>query len=280
MPAFLDLTGTRVGRIAILKLVLPKGPRPRWECICDCGTKFTAGTSSLRSGRHNSCGCLHREICTKHGQAGKPGQWRTQSRAYRSWQCMKSRCLNENNEAFHHYGGRGITIDPRWIEFTAFIADMGNPPTELHTIERIDNNGNYCKSNCRWATHREQQFNRRNSRIVTFNGEHRAVAEWIQLLGLSEHRIRGRLKAGWDFEEAVTTPALGTKPEPIEMAGKRFGMLTVLEYANNADRLRRWLCRCDCGVEKIIVGKELRNGHTKSCGCNRGRPGVPQRRRK
>lgn len=119
---------------------------------------------------------------------------------------MLGRCTNPNNRDFVLYGGRGIRVCARWsASFESFLADMGERPTKRHSIDRIDNNGDYEPGNCRWATPLEQNRNRRNTRLVTFKGETLALAEWSQRTGIAYHTLKSRLLKGWDSARALTT---------------------------------------------------------------------------
>lgn len=119
---------------------------------------------------------------------------------------MRRRCESPTESGFAHYGGRGITVDPRWASFAAFLEDMGPRPSPLYTIERVDNDGPYAPENCRWADRTEQANNRRSSRIVSHAGESLTLAEWSRRTGIKWHTLWQRLANGWSVEKALTEP--------------------------------------------------------------------------
>lgn len=143
--------GERYGRLVVIARVgKDRHLNYRYLCQCDCGAEKVVNSNSLRTGRTISCGCKRRE--GTHQQ--------TNTRIYHTWESMKQRCLNPNIPTWRYYGGRGITICDRWLDFSQFLADMGDRP-EGTSLDRIDPDGNYEPGNCRWATMLEQTANKR-----------------------------------------------------------------------------------------------------------------------
>lgn len=128
-------------------------------------------------------------------------------RLYSIWDSMKSRCYRKTTAPYAKYGGRGITVCDEWKNsFQAFYDwAMENGYRDDLSIDRIDVNGSYCPENCRWVTMREQENNRRNNKLITYNGETHTQAEWCELLSIPPHVMTNRLKRGWSIERAFTT---------------------------------------------------------------------------
>lgn len=202
MPNLVDLTGRRFGRLIVLSRAQNDArKRVRWICVCDCGNTKVARALDLVDSKTRSCGCLRLEIHTArlktHGHAN--------TRIYRIWVGMHKRCRNPANKNFLSYGGRGISVDPRWDDFAAFLIDMGPPPSRKHSLDRIDNDGPYSPENCRWATPKEQSRNSRRPRFIELNGERKNLTEWASQIGIGPGTLWRRLKDGWPIELALTT---------------------------------------------------------------------------
>jgi len=197
----LALVGQRFGRLIVLSLVRATADRRTWAiCSCDCGQKRNVRVANLKSKSTRSCGCYQRESVTTHGQGGA----RT-TQVYRAWENMRNRCSNPRTKDYHNYGGRGITVCERWHSFELFFADMGNPPSKDHSLDRINNDGHYCPGNVRWATKLQQANNRSDSRYLTHDGTTATAAEWSRIIKLTSQVIRTRLALGWSTAEALTT---------------------------------------------------------------------------
>ena len=210
MGAAKNEIGNRYGRLIVVARAVGDGPR-WWACECDCGGKKDVRGTLLRNGETASCGCLHRERSsaaakathTRHGQSS--GDRR--GGGYRCWEAMKDRCQNRASRSFPKWGGRGITVTDRWSTFEQFISDMGPRPSPKHTLDRIDNCGNYEPSNCRWALPVVQMRNRRNNLHLTAFGRTMLLVEWADETGINYFAMRERVRAGWSPERVVTEPS-------------------------------------------------------------------------
>ncbi len=196
--------GQEFGKLTVEKFV-SSGPQGRlWLCKCECGKFKNATTGALNSGQTWNCGChrnaLSSERATRHGLSQIP--------EYFVWQTMKARCTNKKHRHFGSYGGRGIKVCDRWMtSFQNFISDMGRRTSSKHSIDRIDNEGNYSPENCRWATAFGQGKNRRNNKHLTFKGETLIASEWARRIGITRTVLSDRLsRMGWSLERALTEP--------------------------------------------------------------------------
>jgi hypothetical protein len=152
------ISGELFGRWAVLEKTKILSRTAYHECRCDCGNIKFVSVYKLRSSQSKSCGCLQAEITSKRSLAH--GFSRTRTRVYRIWCCMITRCINPNASNYGRYGGRGIKVSEQWRKFENFLRDMGEPP-EGFSIDRLNNNGNYCRENCAWRSPLDQAKNRR-----------------------------------------------------------------------------------------------------------------------
>lgn len=209
-----DLTGQKFGKLSVLSFDHrdTESRKRFWKCLCDCGNTIIVYQNHLKSGHTKSCGCLHSRQDTnlKHGCCRRKVP---KERIYRIWSGIKSRCLDKNCKAFSKYGGRGISICDEWLNFETFKKWAANNGYEDNlTIDRINVNGNYEPSNCRWATQKEQANNRRNSTYITFNGETHTLSEWETITGISQKVIYSRInKLHWTIEDSLTKPIRNMK---------------------------------------------------------------------
>lgn len=208
-PRFKDIEGHIFGRLFVDGYAgrnsCLSGYTHYWSCTCSCGVRCTVGHINLRSGHTKSCGCMRKEVTSartrKHGL--------TKSRVHGSWSHMKTRCYNSNCKDFPDYGGRGIKVCADWHVFENFLRDMGHPPDNL-SLDRIDSDGDYESSNCRWATATQQSRNRRGVRRIAFEGVTLPIPEWAERFGLKLPTLHFRLNNGWTIKQALTSPVRGS----------------------------------------------------------------------
>lgn len=250
MGKHIDLVGKQFSRLTVLRYL--KGSK--WECKCDCGNIVIVGTQKLNNGNTKSCGCLHkdkwRQVISKHGGRG--------TRLYRIWQGMITRCVNPNSKSYRYYGNRGVVVCDEWRkDFQSFREwALINGYAENLTIERINNNGNYEPSNCKWATLKEQQNNTRKNHIITSQGESLTLAQMSEKhnipVGILTNRINN---LGWDAESATTSPILirhsGRRVIRIE-DGKEFKTITEAGKETNCDN--SYISKACRGIAKTAGG--------------------------
>lgn len=201
-----DMTGQKYGRLTVEKRApSAKSGNIRWHCKCECGNETIVYGSHLRNGNTKSCGCLEtetkRSMHLKHKMSG--------TRLYNIWSWMKRRCNDEDVEDYFNYGGRGITYCEEWEEFIPFRDwALENGYSDELTIDRIDVNGNYEPSNCRWVDMKTQANNTRKNVHVTIDGVTKTIPEWSELSGVNAQTLWWRYyngKTGKDLIKKVRT---------------------------------------------------------------------------
>lgn len=203
-PKQVVFVGDRFGRLLVIAEAGIKSKARQYECLCDCGAVCLVISPCLRGGTTQSCGCYRREATS----ALKRIHGLSESRVYRIWHKMLTRCRDPKTPQYPHYGGRGIKVCDRWMSFQNFVDDMGMPPDRM-SLDRIDVNGNYEPTNCRWASQKEQTRNTRRTRYAELNGVKRPLIEWSEMTGIPYSMLRDRLARGWDFARAISEPRRG-----------------------------------------------------------------------
>jgi hypothetical protein len=206
---FIDLTGKTFGFLTV-KSQAERLVRKvvRWNCICSCGNQTIVAGKHLRNSKILSCGCYKRDVISllakTHG--------RSETVEYKVWCGMKRRCYNVREKSYKRYGGAGIKICSEWLHsFDAFFSDMGERPSAIHSIDRIDSTGNYEPGNCRWSLIHTQNRNRKNNVYLSNGGERFVVTDWAKKTGIPRSTISARLRHGWTIERTLTEPVRSTK---------------------------------------------------------------------
>lgn len=195
----IDMTGKKIGKWIVLERAgRDKYGAATWACRCDCGKKGVVRGYSLQSGGSKGCkGCASREKNMTHGES--------KTRLYSVWGNIRERCGNKNCSNYKYYGGRGIKVCPTWNESFEVFRDwsLANGYGKSLSIDRIDNDKGYSTDNCRWATKKQQQRNRRDNRYLTVNGITKLICEWAETVGISHHTLWSQYRIGWRGERLL-----------------------------------------------------------------------------
>jgi len=208
--------GDRFGRLIVLATGKPEGSyRYMAVCQCECGSEpKRIRIDGLTSGNVTGCGCVQKERTTTHGLTGTP--------FLKRWTHMMARCYDESHQAFHRYGGRGITVCDAWHDARQYAKDIKAGYKEGLQIDRIDNEGNYEPGNVRWVTPSENCDNRSTGRKIAYNGKTQSLTRWAEETGLSISTLSERLSVwGWTVSDALTTPPLSASDRMARARGAR-----------------------------------------------------------
>lgn len=217
-----DLTGFVFGWLTVIEASKKRSPNRAmyWLCKCKCGTVKEISAQSLTRGAVVSCGCYNKEVNSQKAKHGHNRKRSKKSSTYITWTKMNDRCNNTNCREYKWYGSRGITICDRWKSYVNFLSDMGERP-EGCSLDRIDVNGNYEPSNCRWVDKKTQANNTRRNIYITHQGITQTIAEWARSLGLKYDTLYRRItKFGMPIEKALT------KDMYIPIPGLKFTLKT------------------------------------------------------
>ena len=247
MAKLKEMIGLRFSRLVVMSRVDNNSTgKPRYFCRCDCGRSAIVDGKQLRTKRTHSCGCYRYEklleSLTKHGYSS--------TKTYAIWTGMRDRCLNKNDPSYKNYGGRGVSICKEWNSFPNFLADMGHKPKGM-TIDRINSDGNYEPSNCRWATPLEQANNRRTVIFLEYKGIRQSLADWARQLGIPRTTLYMRYlsnksvaqilgKAKQITERVKYKGSLRTFPEIAKLSGVPYVTL-------------RWRIRKGISVDEAVI---------------------------
>lgn len=245
-----NLEGQKFNRLLVLRKIDTTKRMTYYECLCDCGKLHIANGAMVKSGHIKSCGCLQREITSKRAKT----HGFSKTRLYRVWQGMINRCRNPKHDYYASYGGRGIKVCNEWkndfLSFRKWSLENGydeNAKFSECTIDRIDNNGNYEPSNCRWISSREQSINKSTTIMFEIDGETKPLIVWAEEFGLNPATLKSRLKRGFVTKEDLSKPLIDTKhttSKYITFNGK------TLDQAGWAREI---------GISPTSLGKRLKN---------------------
>lgn len=211
--------GERYGRLVVIREVEPRQNKRekvrRFLCQCDCGNTKIVAINHLVSGETKSCGCYKKGVT---GRKPKFPKHMTTSRLYTIWNGIKARCYTESSTSYKRYGAKGITMCDKWKnDFTSFYNwSIENGYADNLTLDRINCEGNYEPSNCRWVSYTKQANNTKANVFLTLNGESHTYAEWGRIIGVRSATLQQRKHAGWSDEKTLTTPVANRTPKYVK----------------------------------------------------------------
>ena len=200
-----NIVGKKFGRLLVIEKANSLNGCTRWRCLCDCGNECIVQSSSLKSGNTKSCGCYKRENAKKLYSTVRQND----KKLYSVWNGIKQRCYNKNSKSYHNYGGRGIKMNDDWANDYKTFYEWAMKAGYKYGLEidRIDNDGDYCESNCRFVNKEIQANNKRNVKLYTINGITKSLPQWCREYDIDYYTVRQRVfKLGWCIEKALTTP--------------------------------------------------------------------------
>ena len=203
------MVGMRFGLLTVIERTPNPSRSAYWLCQCDCGNAVSVRGTNLRCGKTKSCGCLRNELSSARISEQNSTHGESNTRLYSIWCDMKKRCDNPNHWAYARYGGRGIEVDTRWSTFEPFSEwAKSNGYANNLTLDREDNDGNYCPENCRWISRKAQGRNKSNNVRFEYAGKVQTLSEWSEETGIPYTTLHGRIhRYGWSVERALTTPS-------------------------------------------------------------------------
>lgn len=207
----INIVGQKFGRLTVKSHLGRKHHTSMWRCKCDCGNVVDVQGGAIKNGSIKSCGCWQSDrmakLNLKHGFARNG----VKVPEYKTWEGMRRRCENSADKSFPHYGGKGISVCDRWKDFQVFLSDIEPRPSPRHSLDRIDVNGNYEPSNCRWATASQQCRNKTTNRFIVFNGKPMTLVKASEKSGIPYKTLKSRLQKGWTDDRAINTPVSQAK---------------------------------------------------------------------
>ena len=216
MPKRSDLAGKKFGKLTVLEPAFTKYGKLHWKCLCDCGNFSYVNTQYLKNRNTQSCGCLKSEVAKRIFSKLNTTHGETKTRLFNLWTRIKDRCYREKNPNYRNYGGRGIKMCDEWkddfVKFRTWAINSGYKEELLKngknkwTIDRINNDGDYEPSNCRWVTIKQQCRNRRTNSFVEYNGEKYCYAELSENFNINKQIIQYRISHGWSINDTINTP--------------------------------------------------------------------------